>query len=147
MQAEETNTKELTLSEKEMQKKKSKIPEKDAAGKTFSYEEALKSSIEYFKGDELAATVWINKYALKDSFGNLFEKTPDDMHRRLARELSRIEKNIIDVVIPAAGFYLTQKFIHLFLISSFEMPGLRDDSFIGFQISKTGISRKCEGNL
>jgi ribonucleoside-diphosphate reductase alpha chain len=52
----------------------------------------LKSSIEYFKGDELAATVWINKYALKDSFGNLFEKTPDDMHKRLARELSRIEQ-------------------------------------------------------
>ncbi len=61
--------------------------------KTYSYEEAKKASIEYFKGDELAAKVWTNKYALKDSFGNLYEKSPDDMHRRLAREIHRIELN------------------------------------------------------
>jgi ribonucleoside-diphosphate reductase alpha chain len=61
--------------------------------KYYSYDEALKSSIEYFKGDELAATVWISKYALKDSYGNLYEKTPDDLHRRLSSELARIEKN------------------------------------------------------
>ena len=61
--------------------------------KTYSYEEAEKASIEYFKGDELAAKVWTNKYALKDSFGNLYEKSPDDMHRRLAREIHRIELN------------------------------------------------------
>ncbi|GAI28429.1 unnamed protein product, partial [marine sediment metagenome] len=48
--------------------------------------------LEYFKGDELAARVWVNKYAMKDSFGNLFEKTPDDMHQRMAKEISRIEK-------------------------------------------------------
>ena len=59
---------------------------------TFSHDEAVEASIEYFKGDELAARVWANKYALKDSFGNLYEKTPDDMHRRLAREIHRIEK-------------------------------------------------------
>ncbi|HUX96852.1 MAG TPA: adenosylcobalamin-dependent ribonucleoside-diphosphate reductase [Bacteroidales bacterium] len=59
---------------------------------TFSHDEAVEASIEYFKGDELAARVWTNKYALKDSFGNLYEKTPDDMHRRLAREIHRIEK-------------------------------------------------------
>ncbi len=92
MQAEETKIQELTSANQEMQKEKSDKPEKETAKKTFSYEESLKSSIEYFQGDELAATVWINKYALKDSLGNLFEKTPDDMHRRLARELSRIEK-------------------------------------------------------
>jgi ribonucleoside-diphosphate reductase alpha chain len=57
----------------------------------YSHEEAVEASIQYFKGDELAARVWANKYALKDSFGNLFEKTPDDMHRRLAREIHRIE--------------------------------------------------------
>ena len=51
----------------------------------------MEESIQYFKGDELAARVWANKYALKDSFGNLYEKTPDDMHRRLAREIHRIE--------------------------------------------------------
>jgi ribonucleoside-diphosphate reductase alpha chain len=57
----------------------------------YSHDEAVEASIEYFKGDELAARVWANKYALKDSFGNLYEKTPDDMHHRLAREIHRIE--------------------------------------------------------
>ena len=58
---------------------------------TYSHDEAFKASLEYFKGDELAARVWVNKYAMKDSFGNLFEKTPDDMHHRMAKEISRIE--------------------------------------------------------
>ncbi len=57
----------------------------------YSHEEAVEASIQYFKGDELAARVWANKYALKDSYGNLYEKTPDDMHHRLAREIHRIE--------------------------------------------------------
>lgn len=57
----------------------------------YSHDEAVEASIKYFKGDELAARVWANKYALKDSYGNLYEKTPDDMHRRLAREIHRIE--------------------------------------------------------
>jgi ribonucleoside-diphosphate reductase alpha chain len=64
-----------------------------AAGKKiYSQEEAVKASLSYFKGDDLAARVWVNKYALKDSFGNIFERTPDDMHRRLAKEIARIEK-------------------------------------------------------
>jgi len=58
----------------------------------YTHDEAVEASIQYFKGDELAARVWANKYALKDSFGNLFEKNPDDMHRRLAREIHRVEK-------------------------------------------------------
>ena len=66
---------------------KSKVKEKTV----YSHDEAVDASIEYFKGDELAARVWTNKYALKDSFGNLYEKTPDDMHRRLAREIHRVE--------------------------------------------------------
>ena len=60
---------------------------------TYTYDEAYDASVRYFDGDELAARVWVTKYALKDSFGNLFEKTPDDMHRRLAREIARIEHN------------------------------------------------------
>ncbi|MGB9746822.1 MAG: adenosylcobalamin-dependent ribonucleoside-diphosphate reductase [Bacteroidales bacterium] len=60
--------------------------------KIYSHEEALRKSIEYFRGDELAATVWVNKYALKDSFGRIYELTPDDMHWRIAREIARIEK-------------------------------------------------------
>lgn len=58
---------------------------------TYTQEEAFQSSLNYFNGDELAARVWVNKYALKDSFGNIFEKNPDDMHRRLAKEIARIE--------------------------------------------------------
>ncbi len=59
--------------------------------KTYSFEEAYEASLKYFGGDELAAQVWVNKYALKDSYGNIYEQSPDDMHRRIARELARIE--------------------------------------------------------
>ncbi|WP_336066210.1 adenosylcobalamin-dependent ribonucleoside-diphosphate reductase [Mesoflavibacter sp. CH_XMU1404-2] len=59
--------------------------------KTYTQEEAFEASNAYFKGDELAARVWINKYALKDSEGNLYEKTPNDMHKRIASEIARIE--------------------------------------------------------
>ncbi len=58
----------------------------------YTYDEVFPHALEYFKGDELAARVWATKYALKDSFGNLFEKTPDEMHRRIAKEIARIEK-------------------------------------------------------
>ena len=58
---------------------------------TYTQEEAFQSSLTYFNWDELAARVWVNKYALKDSYGNIFEKNPDDMHRRLAGEIARIE--------------------------------------------------------
>lgn len=60
--------------------------------KTYSQEEIGKASLEFFKGDELATKVWTTKYALKDSYGNVYELTPDDMHRRLAREIERIEQ-------------------------------------------------------
>ena len=59
---------------------------------TYTYNEAFESSKKYFEGDELAARVWATKYALKDSQGNYFELTPDDMHRRIAREIARIER-------------------------------------------------------
>ena len=59
--------------------------------KTYSYDEAYAASLEYFDGDELAARVWVNKYALKDSFGNIYESSPADMHWRLANEVARIE--------------------------------------------------------
>ena len=59
----------------------------------YSYDEAFNASLNYFNGDELAARVWVSKYALKDSFGNIFEQTPDDMHHRIASEIARIEKN------------------------------------------------------
>ena len=59
--------------------------------KTYSYDEAYDASLEYFKGDELAARVWVNKYAVKDSFGNIYEKSPEDMHWRIANEVARVE--------------------------------------------------------
>ncbi len=61
--------------------------------KKYTFDEALKASVDYFNGDELAAKVWVSKYALKDSEGNLYEKTPADMHHRIASELARIEQN------------------------------------------------------
>lgn len=61
--------------------------------KAYTYEDAYNASLKYFNGDELAARVWSSKYALKDSYGNIFEQTPDDMHRRIASELARIESN------------------------------------------------------
>ena len=71
----------------------SEVSEKVAIGKKiYNQEEAVQASLKYFKGDDLAARVWVNKYALKDSFGNIFELTPDDMHRRLAKEIARIEQ-------------------------------------------------------
>ena len=60
--------------------------------KTYAFEEAYEASLKYFNGDELAARVWVNKYALKDSYGNIYEKSPEDMHWRLANEVARIEK-------------------------------------------------------
>ena len=59
----------------------------------YSYDEAFEASLKYFAGDELAARVWVSKYALKDSLNNYYELTPDDMHHRLASEIARIEKN------------------------------------------------------
>ena len=59
--------------------------------KNYSYDEAYGESLKYFQGDELAARVWVNKYAVKDSFGNIYEKSPEDMHWRIANEIARIE--------------------------------------------------------
>ena len=86
---------EMKHQEKETEQNRSKEEHKSSAkGKqeVYSTEEATKASTEYFKGDSLAANVWVNKYALKNSEGQLYELTPDDMHHRIAREIARIEK-------------------------------------------------------
>jgi len=70
--------------------------EKNSPKKIYSFEDAVEKSTEYFNGDELAATVWVNKYALKDSEGNIYECTPDDMHRRMAKEIARIERKYVN---------------------------------------------------
>ena len=74
---------------KKVEKQKETVEER----KVYTQEEAYSSSLNYFKGDELAARVWVSKYALKDSYGNIFELNPDDMHHRLASEIARIERN------------------------------------------------------
>ncbi|MDR2622776.1 MAG: adenosylcobalamin-dependent ribonucleoside-diphosphate reductase, partial [Dysgonamonadaceae bacterium] len=61
--------------------------------KTYTFDEAYKASLDYFNGDELAAKVFVGKYALKDAFGNIYEKSPEDMHHRLASEIARVEQN------------------------------------------------------
>lgn len=65
---------------------------KSETREVYSGEEVIRESLNYFRGDDLAAQVWLNKYALKDSEGNIYEKSPDDMHRRIAAELARIEE-------------------------------------------------------
>ena len=59
--------------------------------KTYSYDEAFEAALQYFKGDELAARVWVNKYSMKDSYGHIYEVSPEDMHWRIANEIARIE--------------------------------------------------------
>ena len=68
------------------------VEEKPVVPQTYTQEQAYEASLKYFKGDDLAARVWVNKYALKDSQGNIYELTPDDMHRRIAKEIARVEK-------------------------------------------------------
>ena len=79
----------------------------------YSREEALQASLKYFKGDDLAANVWINKYALKDSDGNLYEKSPDQMHQRLAKELARVESKYPNPLSEEEIFSLIKDFTYL----------------------------------
>lgn len=80
---------------------------------TYTYEEAFKASLEYFGGDELAARVWVNKYAMKDSFGHIFECSPRDMHHRIAAEIARIEKKYNNPVSEEEVFALLDHFRYL----------------------------------
>ncbi len=81
--------------------------------KTYTPEEIKEASFEFFKGDDLATKVWSTKYALKDSFGNVYELTPDDMHRRLAREIGRIEKNYPNSLTESELFDLFKDFKYI----------------------------------
>ena len=94
--------------------------------KTFTQKEAELASVEYFKGDELAARVWSTKYALKDSFGNLYEQTPDDMHHRLAGEIARIEQKYANPMSEAELFELLRDFKYIVPAGS-PMTGIGND--------------------
>ena len=81
--------------------------------KTFSFDEAFQATLSYFCGDELAARVWVNKYAMKDSFGNIYEKSPVDMHWRIANEVARIEKKYKNSLTAQQVFDLLDHFRYI----------------------------------
>lgn len=90
-----------------------KIAAQPTTKKTYSQEEAFNASLKYFKGDDLAARVWVNKYALKDSEGNIYELTPDDMHRRIAKEIARIEAKYPNPMTEDEVFDLIKEFKYI----------------------------------
>ena len=106
MQSKEMSVKNMTSTE-------SQQPGHKVEPQLYTYEEAYRHSLEYFKGDELAARVWVAKYSLKDSHGNLFELTPDDMHRRLAGEIARIEKKYPNPLTEEDIFQLMKDFKYI----------------------------------
>lgn len=97
---------------------------------SFSYNDVYQASLEYFKGDELAARVWSSKYALKDSFGNIYEKTPDDMHRRIAREIARIEAKYPNPMSEEEVYRLLKDFRYVVPQGS-PMAGIGNDFQVG----------------
>ena len=94
--------------------------------KTYSYEEAFDASLKYFGGDELAARVWVNKYAMKDSFGNIFEQSPEDMHWRIANEIARIENKYKNPLKAEEIFPLLDHFRYIVPAGS-PMTGIGND--------------------
>ncbi len=78
-----------------------------------TYDDAYEASLSYFDNDELSARVWVSKYALKDSYGNIYELTPEDMHHRLAREIARIESNYPNPMTENEVFQLLDKFRYI----------------------------------
>lgn len=94
--------------------------------KTYSYDEAFDASLKYFDGDELAARVWVNKYAMKDSFGNIYEQSPEDMHNRLANEISRIEQKYPNPMSTSEIFQLLDHFRYIVPAGS-PMTGIGND--------------------
>lgn len=94
--------------------------------KTYSYDEAFEASLAYFKDDELAARVWVNKYAMKDSFGNIYEKSPEDMHWRIAREIERVERKYPNPMTAGQVFGLLDHFRYIIPAGS-PMTGIGND--------------------
>ena len=94
--------------------------------KTYTFDEAYKASLNYFAGDELAARVWVNKYAMKDSYGNIYECSPEDMHHRLANEIARIEKKYENPMSAEEIFRLLDHFRYIIPAGS-PMTGIGND--------------------
>ncbi len=104
--------------------------ELEQKSKIYSYADAYESTLQYFNGDDLAAKVWVSKYALKDSDGNIYERTPDDMHRRIASEIARIEAKYPNSLSEPEVFDLIKNFKYIIPQGS-PMTGIGND----FQIA------------
>ncbi len=108
------STSEITSALKSKNNSKDSKKEKiEATRKKYTHKEVISAAIEYFEGDELAANVWMNKYALKDSDGNIYELTPDDMHHRIAGEVARIENNYPNPLTEKEIFEVINKFRYI----------------------------------
>lgn len=135
----------MSIEDNQMSDKKTDKTER----KVYAFAEVIEKSTEYFNGDSLAANVWANKYALKDSEGHLFELTPDDMHRRIARELARIEKKYPNPMSEDELFELMRNFKYIVPQGS-PMAGIGNDFQIGslsncFVIGNDGSSDSYGG--
>ena len=139
-----------TIDALEMKEKKdAKEPRKESGPRKHLFEEVLKKSTEYFRGDSLAASVWANKYALKDSEGNFYELTPDDMHRRIAREIARVEQKYPNPMSEEEIFELMRDFRYIVPQGS-PMAGIGNNYQIGslsncFVIGNTGLADSYGG--
>jgi len=137
----------VTIEDQEMKEKKEQ--KKESVLKKFSFEEVVAKSTEYFHGDSLAANVWANKYALKDSDGNLYELTPDDMHRRIAGEIARIEKRYPNPISEEEIYELIRDFKYIIPQGS-PMAGIGNNFQIGslsncFVIGNDGLADSYGG--
>jgi ribonucleoside-diphosphate reductase alpha chain len=145
-----THTK-LKVSEKKPAAETVVLEEEKISPKEYSHDEALEASIEYFNGDTLAANVWVNKYALKDSEGRIYERTPDDMHHRIAREVARIEQKYPNPMSEEEVYGVISKFKYIVPQGS-PMAGIGNPHQISslsncFVIGNEGVSDSYGGIL
>jgi ribonucleoside-diphosphate reductase alpha chain len=146
----ETRLKSLKSDFEEREKKMEEmITEPKLTTNTYTYDQAVEASTEYFDGDNMAATVWANKYALKDSDGKFFELTPDDMHRRIAKEVARIEQKYVNPLSEDEIFDVIKRFKYIIPQGS-PMAGIGNHLQVGslsncFVIGNDGTSDSYGG--
>jgi len=124
-----------------IEKKATAVATKFPAPKPVDKDYALQECIRYFQGDELAANVWLSKYALRDTSGNVYETTPDDMHRRLSREIARIESNYVNPLTEEEIFDVLKNFRYIIpqggpmtgIGNNFQYASLSNCFVIGFE--------------
>ena len=141
----------IAKSKLQLNKTSDELPEQENAKKYFGNKEVLNAATKYFDGDELAAKVWMNKYALKDSEGKFYELTPADMHKRIAREIARIEKKYTNPMSESEILEVLKDFKYIIPAGS-PMAGIGNDNQISslsncFVIGNEGNSDSYGGIL